>query len=161
MMDKPWKLVLLLVGIFAAGAVSGGFVAIRFGHPRPLRSRGEGNFREDRLKMLTERLDLTTDQQDKLRPILRPYAEDLSRIRNSSIEETRRVLERMEQDIAAVLTPEQRVKFDQMNREMRERMQRLMKDRGPGGGPHPRDHGPDGPPPESPTDHPPEKPAGS
>ena len=32
MTDKPWKLVLLLTGIFLAGGVAGGFVTIRVIH---------------------------------------------------------------------------------------------------------------------------------
>jgi Spy/CpxP family protein refolding chaperone len=160
MTDKPWKLVLLLAGIFAAGAVTGGFATLRFGRPRAPRPRME-NWREDRLKMLADRLDLTAEQQEKLRPIIKPYAEELNRIRTLSISDTRKVLDRLEHDVAAVLTPEQRTKFDELNREQRERMQRFTRDRGPGGAMRPpHDQGPGEPPPGPPPDRPADKPPG-
>jgi Spy/CpxP family protein refolding chaperone len=154
MMDKPWKLVLLLAGIFAAGAVSGGFAIMRFGRPHPPRPRLD-NWREDRLKVLADRLDLTSDQQEKLRPVIRPYAEELTRIRAASINDTRRVLEKLEHDVAEVLTPEQRTKFEEMNREQHERMQRMLKERNGGGMHPPRDRTPGDPPPGPPPEKPP------
>jgi Spy/CpxP family protein refolding chaperone len=158
MMDRPWKLVLLLAGIFAAGAVTGGFVTVRFGR-QMMRDRPRfDQWGPNRIKMLAERLDLTPDQVEKLRPIMRRDGDDLTRIRSTSISDTRRILERMEHDIAEVLTPEQRTKFEQMNREQHERMQRIMKERGPGGG---QRHGPDEPPPGPPPDKPADKPPGS
>jgi Spy/CpxP family protein refolding chaperone len=160
MMDKPWKLVLFLVGIFAAGAVTGGLVTVRLGRQfLPRRPRVE-QWGHDRLKQLTERLDLTPEQQEKLRPIIKPYTEELNRIRTSSINDTRRVLERLEHDVAAVLTPEQRAKFEELNREQRERMQRMMRERGPGGPRSSHDHPPGEPPPEPPADKPADKPPG-
>jgi len=155
-MDKPWRLVLLLVGIFAAGVVTGGFVALRFGRQLLPRTHvGAEQWGPNRMKLLTERLSLTPEQQAKLEPIVKRDAEELGKIRTASLTEMRKVFDQMDRDIAAALTPEQREKYDQMSKELRERMPRLMRERG--GGPHgPRDHPPgDAPPP------PPEKPPGT
>jgi UDP-N-acetyl-D-mannosaminuronate dehydrogenase len=46
--------------------------------------------------------------------------EQLNRVRNQSMAETQTVVEGMQRDISAHLTPEQRTKFEQMNRELRE-----------------------------------------
>jgi hypothetical protein len=149
MTEKPWKLVLLLVGIFGAGCVAGGFVTLEFLHKK-MRERGAPeHWGPARLKLLSERLDLSKDQVERLKPIIRRDVEDLNRLRQQSFGETRRILERMERDIAAVLTPEQKVKFQELSEEMKERARRLFEQRrgerremrenrdGPGGGPPP------------------------
>lgn len=148
-MNKPWKLVLLLIGIFLAGAVAGGFVVGRIWRPIPRRMPPD-QWGQNRLKVLSEHLSLTPDQQTKLQPILQRDMDDLARIRNSSMTESRKIFERMEQDISTLLTPEQKQKFDEMNRERRERFQRMMRERGPGGPRHPHGEEPDGPPPPPP-----------
>ena len=65
----------------------------------------------------TERLDLTPDQQEQIRPIVRRNMEQLSRVRNQSMLETQTTVESMQREISGKLTPEQRIKFEQMNRE--------------------------------------------
>ena len=50
-------------------------------------------------------------------------------MRQQGLHETRRILERMEKDIAAVLTPEQKEKFEKLNAEMRERARRMFEQR--------------------------------
>lgn len=159
-MDKPWKLVLLLVGIFVAGMASGGFVMMRWGRqifPPP--RHGPDEWGPNRLNRLKEKLDLTPEQVEKIRPIMRQDSEELGRIRSSSLAETRKVLDRLEHDVSELLTPEQKTRYDEMNREMRDRLQRLM--RGPRSG---REHGPGEPPPgpapEIPNGPPPAKPSG-
>ncbi len=153
MTDKPWKLVLLLTGIFLAGLVAGSFGAARlakeFGPKRP----APDQWGKNRLKVLTERLDLAPSQVEQLRPIIRRDEDELNRLRETSMKETQAIFQRMERDIAEKLTPEQKTKFDDLNREQRERMQRFMKERRAGGGPghdHPPGDGQGEPPPSKP-----------
>lgn len=158
MTDKPWKLVLLLTGIFLAGLVAGSFGTARLRELGPKRQPPD-QWGTSRIKMLAERLDLTPSQVDQLRPIIKRDTEELNRLRESSMKETQRVFQRMEDDIAAMLTPEQKVKFDALNKEMRERWQKFLKDRRPGG----PGRGPGRPPGEGQGDAPPpppEKPSG-
>jgi len=157
-MNQPWKLILLLIGIFAAGVVAGGIATMQYERHSGSRHSSPEQWGPARLKKISERLNLTSEQQEKLRPIIRRDMEDLGRIRASSFAEGKRIFERMEHDIAEVLTPEQREKFEQMNREMRERMQKFNHDHPFGDHDGPRNHheppgAGDGPPP------PPEKPA--
>jgi uncharacterized membrane protein len=120
-MTQSWKLILVLVGIFAAGVVTGAFVTLRVGRVmvanRPMPEQWAGL----RLKLLAERLDLKPEQVEQLRPIMRRNMEELNRLRTYSMTETRSVFERLQREITEKLTPEQRVKFEQMNREERER----------------------------------------
>lgn len=166
MTDKPWKLVLLLTGIFLAGAVAGGFVTLEVGKSMFRKRLAPDNWGPARLKMLEKHLELTSEQIERLKPIVRRDVEDLNRLRQQSFQQTRRILERMEKDIAAVLTPEQKQKFERLNAEMRERARRMFEqrrgerlekgerpDKGERRGPPPREPGDsDGPPPPPPDD---------
>ena len=172
MTDKPWKLVLLLTGIFFAGAITGGVVTVRYGRQLAQMRAQPEQWGPARLKMLAQRLDLTPEQVEKLRPIIKRDMEDLNRLRQHGMSETRRVLQRMEADITAELTPEQKGKFEKLTEEIRAKMQRD----------HPGSNGPrvpgvrgdrqppDGPPPpptggeagkEHSAEKQPEKPSGS
>jgi Spy/CpxP family protein refolding chaperone len=143
MTDKPWKLVLLLTGIFVAGGITGSFVTVRVVRNWAKRVAQPEQWGPNRLDMLTKRLDLTPEQIERIRPLIKRDMEDLAFIRQTGFREARRILERMELDIAAELTPPQKEKFDQLNKEFRERMQRFIHTPGGPGGPRPRG----GPPP--------------
>ena len=119
-MNKPWKLVLLLTGIFLAGGVTGAFVMMRVGREMASRRPMPEQWAPMHLKRLVERLDLKPEQMELLRPIVRRNMEELNRLRAYAMAETRTVVERMQREVAEKLTPEQRVKFEQMNRELRE-----------------------------------------
>ncbi len=157
-MNKPWKVVLILAGIFILGGVTGAFVTMRFGRPWIMHPPGPEQWTPKRLKLLTERLELKPEQVEQIRPIMRRNMEDIRRLRNESIVEAKMIFERMEREISDKLTSEQRAKFDQMNKEFRERARKFMQDRmnrppGPGG---PRgNHDRSGPGPEHPEGEPP------
>ncbi len=154
MNGSPLKLILLLVGIFLAGAVAGGFVTVEYVQAK-LRERGQPEqWGPARLKLLEKRLELTEEQKEKLKPIIKRDVEELNKLRQSGFNETRRILQRMEADIAAVLTPEQKVKFDKVNEEMRERIRKQWEqrrgERRDGRPPGAPGEGKDGPPPPPP-----------
>ncbi|MDP1578689.1 MAG: hypothetical protein Q8M02_00320 [Candidatus Didemnitutus sp.] len=128
-LEKPWKLILLLVGIFVSGAVTGSFATLMIGKKMAQSRPAPDQWISARFKMIAERLELTPPQVEKLEPIMRRNAEDLKRLRQDGMRDTRRIVERMEKEIAAVLTPEQRVKFDVLSKEMAERARRFMEQR--------------------------------
>lgn len=132
MMNKPWKLVLLLAGIFLAGGVTGALVAVKFGRNWVAPRNAPEQWAPMQLRRLVERLDLKPDQVEQIRPIIRRNMEELSRLRADSMSGTRTLFERMEREISAQLSPGQKIKFDEYNRQMRERMHKLMQKR-PGG----------------------------
>jgi uncharacterized membrane protein len=119
-MNKPWKVIIVLIGIFAAGGVTGGFVTLRVCKNKILNRPVPEEWAPKHLKRLVDRLALTPEQQEQIRPIVRRNMEQLNRVRNQSLAETQTVVEGMQRDISAQLTPEQRTKFEQMNRELRE-----------------------------------------
>lgn len=162
-MNKPWKLVLLLVGIFLAGGVTGALVAMKFGRNWGPARTAPDQWPQMHLRQLAQRLELKPEQIDQLKPIIKRNMEELAKLRSESMMGTRAVFEKMEREIAAQLTPEQKTKFDEYNRQMRERMRKFMQKRpgGPAGfgapgarpegdrreGPRPPGERPDAPPP--------------
>ena len=139
-MNKPWKLTLVLLGIFVAGSITGTFLTLRFGRDWVAKRPGPDQWAPNHLKKLSDRLGLQPAQQEELRPIVRRNMEELSQVRNGCMTATRAVFERMEREISEKLTPEQLVKFEQLNKEMRERAKKVMPEKnnrppGPGGSP--------------------------
>jgi len=133
MKSTPWKLVLLLVGIFVAGALVGGALAVRLGPELFRKHAAPEQWGPARLEMLQRRLDLTPQQVEVLAPIVKRNVEELARFRQESIAQTRSLVERMEREISAQLTPEQRQKYEKLNEERRERLRRAIEQRREGG----------------------------
>ena len=96
---------------------------------------GAGRFSpEERLKRMTEELNLTQDQQDKIKAIMAKGAEQMKDLmakgRENMTEEDktkfREFLKSQSEEIAAVLTPEQKEKY-------KEAMEKRRAQRGNGG----------------------------
>ncbi len=125
-MNKNLKLVALLAGIFVTGSVTGALLTTRFGRnwapPRPAPEQWASRH----VSKLTETLGLKEDQVEQLRPIIQRNVEEMGRLRSECVKDTRVVAERMEREISEKLTPEQKIKFDEYNREKRERMKKHM-----------------------------------
>lgn len=119
-MNQPWKVIIVLLGIFVAGGVTGGFIALRVTKNRIMNRPVPEEWAPKTLKRLVERLELTPEQQDQIRPIVRRNMEELNAIRNHSMGKTQIVVEAMQKEISEKLTPEQRIKYEQLNRELRE-----------------------------------------
>ena len=83
--------------------------------------------RGDRLKMLTEKLDLTADQQAKVKAILDDSRKQMQAARKDDAtakaekqEKGMEIMVNANKQIRAVLTPEQQAKFDKMLERRRE-----------------------------------------
>jgi hypothetical protein len=125
MTNQPWKLIVLLAAIFVAGGTTGGLVMLRFGHRMMPGGPVPEQWAPLHLRRLTERLQLQPGQVEQIQPIVRRNLGELARLRGSYQADSRAVYERMEREIAEKLTPEQRVKFEEFNRKMRERMKQF------------------------------------
>ena len=75
------------------------------------------------MRQFTQRLKLTAEQRERIRPIVTRAGEDFIRLRQENLADTARVTERMYSDVAALLTPEQRAEIETMQRQMEERVQ--------------------------------------
>jgi len=128
-MDKPWKVILAFTGIFLAGILVGGLVTLRVGKSLAQRLPMAEQYGPKLMQRLVTQLDLTPEQQDKIKPIVDQAAEQLRELRRTTQRTTASVLERMQGDIGAVLTPAQKTKFDEQVSQQRERFKRFMEER--------------------------------
>jgi Spy/CpxP family protein refolding chaperone len=128
-MDKPWKVILAFTGIFLAGILVGGLVTLRvvrnFSHRLPMSEQ----FGPQLMRRLTTQLDLTPEQQEKMKPIVSQAAEELRQLRRTTQRTTESVIVRMQGEIAALLTPAQKAKLDDLVAQQRERMKRFSEER--------------------------------
>jgi len=113
-----------LIAAFALGAVAGGFgmrghvlggFAKRM-HGPPGRAR-----MEFRLEAMTRQLDLSPDQRDRIQKIFDAHEDERRNAFDRCAPELKTLQEKVDEEIRAVLTPEQRAKHDQMTRGPRDR----------------------------------------
>ena len=81
------------------------------------------------MENLVSKLDLTPEQQAKIKPIVDQANDELRQLRRTTQRTTVGVLERMQADISAQLTPEQKAKFDSQMGHQRERFRHFMEER--------------------------------
>ena len=128
-MDKPWKVILAFTGIFIAGILVGGLVTLRWGRNFVQRSPWGEQFGPQMMQRLVTQLDLTPEQQAKVKPIVDAATEELRQLRHTTQRTTAAVLVRLQGDIAAVLNPDQKAKFDTQVGQARERIRHFMEER--------------------------------
>lgn len=129
-MDKTWKVILAFAGIFVAGLLVGGLVTLRVVKSlAPPRLGSPEQFSPLLMKRISSKLELTPEQQEKIRPLIARAADELHQMRRTVWTNSQAVMERVDGEIAAVLTPPQKLKFDQMREEQRERVRRFTEER--------------------------------
>ena len=106
------------------------------------------------MRRYAERLDLSTDQKERIHPLIQRATEDYNRLRQNWFRETAILVQRLQQDIARELTPEQREKLHKIEERQRETMKKLEPGRreskkAPGGSRAERRDGSETPPPNS------------
>jgi len=125
-MKSPWKLIILLVGIFLAGAGSGTLVTMRVLR-RPFSNRPPPSaelWSSMHVKRIVEELDVQPAQLEKIRPVVDRRMLELFNLRARYLDDNHALREVMEREVAEYMTPEQRAKYEKMNREYHERTRR-------------------------------------
>ena len=108
--------------------------------------RGGPGGRGDQLKMMTDRLKLTEEQQAKIKPLLEEQRAEGQKLRDAGLSREEMMKKREEMNaqldakLAPILTAEQKTELKAMREEMRARMRDGGGQR-PGGGRPPRDGG--------------------
>ncbi len=127
MTTKTWKVVLVFVGVFAAGVVTGAAWSWRFGGPgREERPRWAGpGFGGRILERMSEELELTAEQKAELEPIIQRSEEELQMLRRGQLQEVSKIMDRVHGEVAAVLTPDQRTKLEEMRERFRQRAEKM------------------------------------
>ena len=130
MTTKTWKVVLVFAGVFAAGVVTGATWSWRFGRPGPEeRPRWAGpGFGNRMMERMREDLNLTDEQKARLEPIVQRSDEELQTLRRGQLQEVAQIMDRVHAEVAAVLTPDQRTKLEEMRERFRQRAERMRRE---------------------------------
>jgi Spy/CpxP family protein refolding chaperone len=111
------KAVAYVVSIFLVGGITGGVVAVgvnRHSQSAPPHSHDIATHMRNRL---TSSLDLTPGQLQQVNPILEKSSEEIQKIHAETMERVGSVMTGSYDQISALLTPEQKVKLEQMQME--------------------------------------------
>lgn len=147
---RPWVILAL---IFLLGAATGSLLTIglgpRFAHAPP----GPKEMGNHWMMHLTRRLQLTDEQQAKIRPIIRDAEKQIETAHRADVRQISTFLGDANAKIAAVLNPDQQAELKKMEQEREQMFFRHMHGRGhPGAhdfhgqGPGDHDHPPEPPP---------------
>ncbi len=147
-MNKPWKVVLVFVGVFIAGAICGGPLVGRWLQPE--RDGSHGRFRLQLMQRLEDELGLNDEQKIKIRPIVQRAQEETQRLRRENVKAIAAAMDQMHAQIAAELTAEQKVKLEDMRKRFRERAERVRSEFRDRPAPPPEDGAAPGEPPAEP-----------
>jgi hypothetical protein len=159
-MEKPWKVVAAFVGVFIAGSIFGGLLALRLSHwdlgsrmaeapkvppasaspapsgtaphqppqitaatPRPAPSAPVPQLQlppsmavqaPQLMRRYVDKLNLSTEQKDRINPLIQRAASDLRRQQQTNLRETGIIFQHLQEDIAKELTPAQRTRLEEM-----------------------------------------------
>src|SRR5688572_9215048 len=122
-MVSPWKVILATLVIFIAGLVTGAIGVQRLLKPAGPQPRGEvvhpWMLRDGFRAELERRLQLSAEQSERIERITREGQERVREISSLVTPEIQAELKAVREEIRETLTPEQRVKFEEMLRTRR------------------------------------------
>ena len=102
---KPW---LFLSMIFVAGIMTGVALTTALGphfHSGPT----EQQMKDRWMTLLVQRLDLSADQRAKIEPIVTDSENQIQAARRDNMQAVSQIIEKTDAQIAAILTPEQKL----------------------------------------------------
>lgn len=116
MKSPKLKIVVALIVMFLFGAVTGAGLStfLRpyfFSPPRP------GDIQEHLTRFLSDRLKLTPDQQEKLKPIVADFAQQLQTFHEESVNQLSQLATATDDRISQFLTPEQKMELQKLAKE--------------------------------------------
>ncbi|MDA2913708.1 hypothetical protein MYX77_07085 [Acidobacteriia bacterium AH_259_A11_L15] len=114
------RAVVYLLLVFLLGFAGGGLASYWAAKAGWFHRFGAGGERGP-LKWLTRELDLTPEQQEQLKPILDKTGQEYFLLYEKVRPEFEQVRQQTREKIRALLTPEQRARFEELVREMEEK----------------------------------------
>lgn len=114
-MNRTGVVVLVFIGVFLAGAISGGFVGARLSEDYSHR-RAADLFAQQQFKRLGDHLGLTAEQRQRIQPLVTKTGKDIQEHRREILS----LAEKMDSDVRRELTEEQRKQYDVVRGRMRD-----------------------------------------
>ena len=137
-----WTLAVAFLAVFAAGAMTGGFVGAHYAKEHRKKrvmvmSPHEGAVAERMRDHLRRELELTPEQAEKVVPIIDEASAKLQTIRTETASRVRSTMEEAGREMTPHLTPEQQKKLEQLREKHRGRLRmRHFRGRRHDGPPH-------------------------
>lgn len=117
---SKFKLMLYLAAIFAAGGVSGWVVAAKTTKQRMFSQPAPREFSSKFCDRVFSNLDLSEEQRQKVRDLADRYDKDMFKLHAQHGRQIGSAVSNRNAQLAAILTPEQRTKFEELERARRE-----------------------------------------
>jgi Spy/CpxP family protein refolding chaperone len=114
-MTKPWQIWLVLIAIFGTGTAGGWLVARHAARRSARHLLPPEGWAARQFERVAEEVQLTPEQKERIKPIVAANIDEMLKLRRQALD----IVDRMEKQIAAELTPEQRAKYEQILQERR------------------------------------------
>ncbi len=124
----PGKVIACLALVFIAGGSAGAFLTLKNTRPRETQPASVEKACHRLQDRFVSRLQLTPEQVKKLQPVFDETAMQLRSAHARAMQEGDAIIRKAQTQIAAELTPEQKVKLDQFDKERCDWMRRRLKD---------------------------------
>ncbi|WP_404422066.1 hypothetical protein [Nibricoccus sp. IMCC34717] len=113
-MNRKFLFALVFLAVFALGVMTGLGMSTRLAPVAVEKRAWQINARE-RWKRLAEQLQLTEQQRERIKPLV----VETARLQRENLLELKKAFKALEEKIQAELTPEQRVRYQELRREER------------------------------------------
>lgn len=118
------RVILYVVGVFVLGALAGGFAGYSTGKQQSFRPPKSEEMAARIQRKMTERLKLSPEQSAAILPFIKKDCETIDQVQKECSSRINDVINASRKDIIAILTPEQRLELDAMDKERNSRMSR-------------------------------------
>jgi hypothetical protein len=137
-MNSRRTAVLYLAGVFLAGGLTGGFGGYALGRRPIFRPPNPQSMAEHLVGHFRNELNLSEDQVTKVRPLVEQATAEADTIHAATFERVHGVMTNLNRRIEEFLTPEQRQKLAERERQLQDRFQHKGRRPGPSPGPPPQ-----------------------
>jgi Spy/CpxP family protein refolding chaperone len=129
-MKQSWKIVVAFIVVFVAGGAIGSVFTLRYAKPppppAPQAPPQQVNVHLLQRWLQVNQLRLAPWQRQRIRPIIADGNEDIRRLVRENLRNEQIIIEHVQDEIAAVLNPEQRKDFNDMIALQRQRIEQFQ-----------------------------------
>ena len=127
-MGFGWKLTISFVLLFVIGALCGAMITLTLGsmHQFTAKAQPAVSWEQAAMRNLTKQLNLTPEQQEKVRVPIHEAIERLRAVRQKTVQENNEAFDQTLAGLAPLLTPEQQQKLGEFRARRTVRLRAAM-----------------------------------